>query len=79
MKRHLMSIGSMLVPNAQCAYVIGDQSSYLQVHIPSSKILSSIADEIGFETVDIQHWRSRWSTTTSKEIKENILILRKKE
>jgi hypothetical protein len=77
MKRHFSSISKLLVPGAQCAYVVGDQSSYLRVHIPTAEILSTIAEDVGFKTVGIQHWRSRWSTTTSSEIHENILLLKK--
>src|SRR5216683_292535 len=76
MKRHFKSIKPFLARDAQCAYVVGDQSSYLQVHIPTATILSGIAEEVGFETVEIKHWRSRWSTTTSREVHENILILK---
>jgi hypothetical protein len=76
MKRHFKSIKPFLAPDAYCAYVVGDQSSYLQVHIPTAKILSQIAEEVGFKTVEIKHWRNRWSTTTSREVHENILILK---
>jgi hypothetical protein len=75
MTRHLKSIKGLLTPKAQCAYVVGDQSSYFQVHIPTAEILSSLASEAGFKTLAIERWRSRWSSTTSKEIDENILIL----
>ncbi|MBC8030646.1 MAG: hypothetical protein H7Z16_11090 [Pyrinomonadaceae bacterium] len=77
MRRHFKSIRRLLKPNAMCAYVVGDQSSYLQVHIPTAKILSSLAKEVGFETDAIEHWRTRWSSATSKAVNENILILRK--
>jgi hypothetical protein len=77
MKRHFKSIKPFLAGDAQCAYVVGDQSSYLQVHIPTATILSQIAEQVGFETVEIKHWRNRWSTTTSREVHENILILKK--
>lgn len=76
MKRHFQSLKSVLVPSAQLAYVVGDQSCYAQVHIPTAEILGSIAEECGYEVVAIEHWRSRWSTVTSKHIGENILILR---
>lgn len=75
MKRHLMSVKSVIAPNAHCIYILGDQSSYLRVHIPTADILSSLADEVGFKTLEIRHWRKRWSTTTSKELDENILVL----
>jgi DNA methylase len=76
MKRHFKSIKPFLAAGAHCAYVVGDQSSYLQVHIPTATILSQIAEEIGYDTVEVKHWRSRWSTTTSREVHENILILK---
>lgn len=75
MKRHLKSMKELLAVGSCCAYVVGDQSSYFQVHIPTAEILSSIAEEVGFKTIDIECWRSRWSTTTSRQISENILIL----
>lgn len=79
MKRHFRSIKKLLVPGAYCAYVVGDQSSYAQVPIPTAEILSIIARKAGFKTVEIERWRTRWSTSTSKGIQENILILRNSE
>ncbi|OGG57688.1 hypothetical protein A2765_06130 [Candidatus Kaiserbacteria bacterium RIFCSPHIGHO2_01_FULL_56_24] len=76
MKRHFSEVKPLLAPGAFCAYVVGDQSSYLRVHIPTAQILSAIATEVGFEPVDIRTWRTRWSTTTSRKIEENILIFR---
>ena len=76
MKSHFRSVRSLVKPRALCAYVVGDQSSYLQVHIPTAEILSSLASEVGFDTIEIRHWRSRWSTATSRLVPENILILR---
>jgi hypothetical protein len=74
-KHHLLSIKPFLSPRSRCAYIVGDQSSYLQVHIPTAEIFSSVAAEVGFKTIEIQHWRKRWSTKTNKELDENILIL----
>lgn len=78
MKKHLQNLRGLLKPNAHCAYVVGDQSSYLQVHIPTARILSGIASEVGYETLDIIPWRTAWASKTSKKVEENILILRKK-
>ncbi|MHB0856138.1 MAG: DNA methyltransferase [Anaerolineae bacterium] len=78
MMRHLASLAKVLRPGALCAYVVGDQSSYLQVHIPTAQILSAIACDLGYESLETIYWRSSWSTRTSKRIKENILILRAK-
>lgn len=77
MKRHFHSIKQVLAPGAYCAYVVGDQCSYAQVPIPTAEILSSIARVAGFKTIEIEKWRTRWSSSTSKGIQENILILRK--
>jgi hypothetical protein len=67
----------LLKRDAMCAYVVGDQSSYLRVHIPTAEVLAELACRSGFTVVDIQHWRTRWSSATSKEVDENVLILRK--
>jgi hypothetical protein len=77
MKRHFKEVMKVLSPGARCAYVVGDQSSYLRVHIPTAKILSELAKDAGFHDIKITHWRSRWSSTTAKRINENILLMRK--
>jgi len=77
MKRHFRSIKKLLLPGAYCAYVVGDQSSYAQVPVPTAEILSGIARRVGFETIEIERWRTRWSTSTSKGLQENILILQR--
>jgi hypothetical protein len=77
MQKHFRRVYPILRPGGLCAYVVGDQSSYLQIHIDTAEILADLAGRAGFEVLGIDHWRSRWSTTTSREIGENILILRK--
>jgi hypothetical protein len=77
MKRHFSSMHKLLSPGAYCAYVVGDQSSYSQVSIPTADILSTIAGKCGFRTIEIEHWRTRWSSGASKRIAENILVLRR--
>jgi SAM-dependent methyltransferase len=76
LKRHFTSVLPLMMPGAMCAYVVGDQSSYLQVRIPTAKLLAEIAVDCGFEHVETRRWRSRWSTTMSRNIVENILLLR---
>jgi hypothetical protein len=76
MKRHFISMKKLLQPGGYCAYVVGDQSSYSQVPIPTAEILSALATSAGFKTIRIEQWRTRWSTSTSKSVQENILILR---
>jgi tRNA1(Val) A37 N6-methylase TrmN6 len=78
MRRHFRSVYPHLKKGAYCAYVVGDQSSYLQVPIQTSKILSHIAESEGFTESETLHFRDRRATKTGKFIGENILILRKK-
>lgn len=76
-KKHLASVYPLLKEDGSCAYVVGDQSSYLGVHIPTAEMVSDLAHEVGFKTARIEHWRNRWSTTNSKNMEEHILVLRK--
>jgi DNA methylase len=78
MKRHLESAHATLRQGAKCGYIVGDQSSYLQVHIPTADILATIAESVGFRVVGIELLRGRWATATSKTVNENILIIEKK-
>jgi hypothetical protein len=75
-KKHLASVKPLLREDGLCAYVLGDQSSYLGVHIPTAEIIRDLAYEVGFGAASIEHWRNRWSTATSKKMEENILVLR---
>jgi hypothetical protein len=43
MKKHFRDLKRLLVPSARCAYVVGDQSSYRGIHIPTAKILESFS------------------------------------
>ncbi|MGH9873584.1 MAG: hypothetical protein ACRD9S_14135 [Pyrinomonadaceae bacterium] len=79
MRRHFESIGKLLKSKAKCAYVVGDQASYLQVHIPTAEILAGLAERSGFKVLEIKRWRMRWSSATSRQVDENILILQKRE
>ncbi len=78
MYRHLTSLWQVLRSGGQCAYVVGEQRTYLQTYTPTGKLLGILAERIGFEVEDILTWRVRRGTTGSgKEIKEEIVILRK--
>jgi len=78
MYRHLKSLNEMLRSGGRCAYVMGDQRTYLQTYTPTGKIFGILAERLGFEVEDMLTWRVRKGTTGSgKEIKEQIIILRK--
>jgi 16S rRNA G966 N2-methylase RsmD len=74
--RHLRNLRNLLAPDALCAYIVGDQSSYLGVHIPTANVLAHLAEQNGYQLVEIRHWRHRWSSSMSRQVGENILILR---
>jgi hypothetical protein len=78
MKRHLVSVGKRLYPNAKCAYIVGDQGSYLGIHIPTAKILASIAESLSFKVTGIRKWRTRWASVSGREIDEHIVLLEKR-
>jgi DNA methylase len=77
MKRHLLSLQYLLQPGGRCAYVVGDQGSYLGVHIPTAKILAELAEEAGFEFTATRKWRTRWSSVAGRGIDEHIVLFNK--
>jgi hypothetical protein len=78
MKRHLLSVRRSIRPRAKCAYIVGDQGSYLGVHIPTAKILSSIAEASHFQVTDVRKWRTRWASISGRQIDEHIVLLEKR-
>jgi hypothetical protein len=75
MLRHFRSLAGMLAQGAKCAYVVGDQSSYLGVHIPTARVLADLAEAAGFRVLGIERWRVRRSTASSRTIDENVLTM----
>ena len=76
MYRHFQSVVPLLKEGANCAYVVGDQCSYLKEFIPTAELLSIVAAKAGLETVEIRRWRARKSTTGKRRIDEKILLLK---
>jgi DNA modification methylase len=76
MARHLANLRSLLRPNAQLAYVVGEQASYLQVHIPTGSILAQIAQDLGYELIDIDLFRTRRASKTEVDLREEVVLLR---
>ncbi len=74
MRQHLRGIKPHLKSGSQLAYVVGDQSSYLGVPIPTADILEKIAHAEGYRRTRVVHWRDRRSTSSGKIIKENMLL-----
>jgi len=76
MARHLEELKPALRPGALLAYVVGDQASYFQIPIRTGKLLSDIAIEMGYELLSIDLYRTRLSTATKKQLREEVVLLR---
>ena len=74
--KHLLELQPLLRPNAQLAYVVGDQASYLQIMIPTGKLIADIAQSLGYELVRIDLFRTRFSTATKSNLNEEVVVLR---
>ncbi|MDA2935478.1 site-specific DNA-methyltransferase [Acidobacteria bacterium AH-259-D05] len=77
MYKHLLRLFPLMRSGARLAYVVGDQMSYLRVHIQTGEILAELADDIGYKVDGIDLWRERLSTTTKKMLREEVVLFRK--
>jgi hypothetical protein len=76
MVKHLSGLRRVLRPNAQLAYVVGDQASYLRVMIRTGQLLADIATSLGYEVVGTDLFRTRLSTATREQLREEVILLR---
>lgn len=76
MARHLSDLREVLRPGAQLAYVVGDQASYLRVMIRTGQLIGQIAESLGYELIGIDLFRTRLSTTTKQQLREEVVLLR---
>jgi len=76
MARHFADLREFLRPGARLAYVVGDQASYLRVMIRTGQLLAKIAASLGYEVEGIDLFRTRWSTTTKAQLREEIVVLK---
>jgi len=76
MAKHLADLRKVLRPEAQLAYVVGDQASYLRVMIRTGQILGDIAQKLGYELVGIDLFRTRLATATKEQLREEVVILK---
>ncbi len=75
MARHLSELRSALRPGAQLAYVVGDQASYLRVMIRTGQLLADLATSLGYEVLGLDLFRTRLSTATKEQLREEVLHL----
>ncbi len=76
MARHLSALKPLLRPGAKLAYVVGDQASYFRIMIRTGQILAEVAVRSGYEVLDIDLFRTRFSTATREQLREEVLLLR---
>lgn len=76
MARHFAEMRPLLRPGAQLAYVVGDQASYLRVMIRTGQLLGSIAEQLGYEVIGLDLFRTRLATATKEQLREEVLVLR---
>lgn len=76
MARHLANLRPLLRPGARLAYVVGEQASYLQVHIPTGRLLATIAQDLGYELSGIDLFRTRRASKTEVDLREEVVRLR---
>ncbi len=75
MARHFAELRTVLRPGAQLAYVVGDQASYLRVMIRTGTRSAEIAQQLGYELVRIDLFRTRFATATQSELREEVVVL----
>ena len=75
MQRHLASLRTVLKPRAKLAYVVGDQASYLRVMIRTGKLLVDLAQSLGYRLIGIDLFRTRPSTVTGEQLREEVVLL----
>ena len=85
MRRHFRSLFPKLRRGAKCAYVVGDQLSFLMIPIPTATLLAEIAEQEGYKVIGCDLWRERVGTKvrtsrtplSSVRVQENVLLLGK--
>ena len=75
MARHLAALRPALRPGAKLAYVVGDQASYLRVMIRTGQITAELAESLGYRVMDIDLFRTRPSTVTGEQLREEVVVL----
>ncbi len=76
MTRHLANLRQVLAPGACLAYVVGDQASFFRIMIRTGELLSQIAVSLGYELIGIDLFRTRLSTATRSQLREEVVLLR---
>lgn len=76
MARHLHELSFALRPGARLAYVVGDQASFFRILIRTGELLEGVAAAQGYEVLGRDLFRTRFSTATGDQLREEAVILR---
>lgn len=76
MAKHLAGLRTVLRKGARLAYVVGDQASYLRIMIRTGTLMAEIAQSLGYELIRIDLFRTRFSTATGEQLREEVVVLR---
>lgn len=76
MAKHLAGLRHVLRPGAHLGYVVGDQASYLRIMICTGQLLAEIAEDLGYEVISIDLFRTRLATATREQLREEVVVLR---
>lgn len=63
-----------LRPGGLVGCVIGD-SAFNGIRVPSDILLADIASDLGFETISVQPFRTRWNSKHTLELRESVIVL----
>ena len=75
MAKHFAALRTVLNPGARLAYVVGDQASYLRVMIRTGTLLADIAKSLGYRVEGIDLFRTRLSTATGEQLREEVVVI----
>jgi len=65
-----------LATGAWLGYVVGDQASFFRIRIQTGEILAEIAEQLGYRVEGIDLFRTRISTATREQLREEVIVLR---
>ncbi|MEX1254366.1 MAG: hypothetical protein WEE64_08490 [Dehalococcoidia bacterium] len=80
--RHIYDLTALLAPGGHCAFVLGDQQSFLNVPIRTAKLFADLIvkrPELNLDVQGIVELRQRYSPTRQVCLSENAVIIAKRD
>ena len=75
--RHFQSLSHYIPNGSKLAYVVGDQASYLGVHVPTACIIVDMLQraKLGLDVDEIVEWRQRHASTGKSPLWEHVILM----